>query len=281
MTHQLRRPADVLDHARTTSTPSPRTCSAWTRTASPTWPAPRSRRASSTGRRKARIDRRDRRVLSEPLTTLDRVPDPSTYRPAPGTIPLEPGVYKFRDERGRVIYVGKAKSLRQRLNSYFADVAALHPRTRQMVTTAASVEWTVVAHRGRGAAARVQLDQGVRPAVQRQVPRRQVLPVAGRDAVRGVPAAAGDARAEAQGRALLRPVRPRLGHPRDARPAAARLPGPHLQRRRVQARRPGRAALPARLHRQVQRAVRRPGQRRGAPRRSSTTSATSWPARPT
>jgi excinuclease ABC subunit C len=73
------------------------------------------------------------------------VPDPSTYRPAPGTIPIEPGVYRFRDEHGRVIYVGKAKSLRQRLNSYFADIALLHPRTRQMVTTAASVEWTVVA----------------------------------------------------------------------------------------------------------------------------------------
>jgi excinuclease ABC subunit C len=72
------------------------------------------------------------------------VPDPSTYRPAPGTIPLDPGVYKFRDLRGRVIYVGKAKSLRQRLNSYFADVASLHPRTRQMVTSAAAVEWTVV-----------------------------------------------------------------------------------------------------------------------------------------
>ncbi|MDT4926256.1 MAG: excinuclease subunit [Pseudonocardiales bacterium] len=72
------------------------------------------------------------------------MPDPSTYRPAPGTIPLEPGVYRFRDERGRVIYVGKAKSLRQRLNSYFADLSALHARTRQMVTSAASVEWTVV-----------------------------------------------------------------------------------------------------------------------------------------
>ncbi|UGT43117.1 excinuclease ABC subunit UvrC [Nocardia yamanashiensis] len=70
--------------------------------------------------------------------------DPATYRPAPGTIPVEPGVYKFRDKHGRVIYVGKAKSLRSRLNSYFADVAGLHPRTRQMVTTAASVEWTVV-----------------------------------------------------------------------------------------------------------------------------------------
>ena len=72
------------------------------------------------------------------------MPDPSTYRPAPGTIPVDAGVYRFRDARGWVIYVGKAKSLRQRLNSYFADVTALHPRTRQMVTTAASVEWTVV-----------------------------------------------------------------------------------------------------------------------------------------
>jgi len=72
------------------------------------------------------------------------VPDPATYRPAPGSIPLEPGVYRFRDSHGRVIYVGKAKSLRSRLNSYFADIAGLHPRTRQMVTTAAKVEWTVV-----------------------------------------------------------------------------------------------------------------------------------------
>ncbi|MGH3935829.1 MAG: excinuclease ABC subunit UvrC [Pseudonocardiaceae bacterium] len=70
--------------------------------------------------------------------------DPCTYRPAPGTIPDEPGVYRFRDEHRRVIYVGKAKSLRSRLNSYFADLSGLHPRTRQMVTTAASVEWTVV-----------------------------------------------------------------------------------------------------------------------------------------
>ncbi|QHN31119.1 excinuclease ABC subunit UvrC [Gordonia amarae] len=70
--------------------------------------------------------------------------DPSTYRPAAGTIPTDPGVYKFRDAHRRVIYVGKAKNLRSRLTSYFADIASLHPRTRQMVTTAASVEWTVV-----------------------------------------------------------------------------------------------------------------------------------------
>jgi len=72
------------------------------------------------------------------------VPDPATYRPAPGSIPVEPGVYRFRDPHGRVIYVGKAKSLRSRLTSYFADISSLHPRTRQMVTTAGSVEWTVV-----------------------------------------------------------------------------------------------------------------------------------------
>ncbi len=53
-------------------------------------------------------------------------------------------MYRFRDPHGRVIYVGKAKSLRSRLNSYFADLSALAPRTRQMVTTAGSVEWTVV-----------------------------------------------------------------------------------------------------------------------------------------
>jgi excinuclease ABC subunit C len=72
------------------------------------------------------------------------VADPHGYRPAPGAIPESPGVYRFRDQHGRVIYVGKAKSLRQRLNSYFADFASLHPRTQAMLTTAAGVDWTVV-----------------------------------------------------------------------------------------------------------------------------------------
>jgi excinuclease ABC subunit C len=74
------------------------------------------------------------------------VSDPSSYRPGPGEIPLDPGVYRFRDADGRVIYVGKANSLRPRLSSYFQDLSALHPRTRSMVTTGASVEWTVVAN---------------------------------------------------------------------------------------------------------------------------------------
>jgi excinuclease ABC subunit C len=69
---------------------------------------------------------------------------PADYRPQPGSIPTQPGVYRFRDARGRVIYVGKAKNLRARLSSYFQDVGNLHQRTAAMVTTGASVEWTVV-----------------------------------------------------------------------------------------------------------------------------------------
>ncbi|MFG1879261.1 excinuclease ABC subunit UvrC [Sphaerisporangium sp. NPDC049003] len=67
-----------------------------------------------------------------------------SFRPEPGSIPESPGVYRFRDAHGRVIYVGKAKSLRQRLNSYFADFAGLHPRTQTMLTAAEGVDWTVV-----------------------------------------------------------------------------------------------------------------------------------------
>ncbi len=69
---------------------------------------------------------------------------PASYRPKTGSIPTQPGVYRFRDATGRVIYVGKAKNLRARLSSYFQDVGNLHPRTATMVTTGASVEWTVV-----------------------------------------------------------------------------------------------------------------------------------------
>ncbi|XKH54183.1 excinuclease ABC subunit UvrC [Citricoccus nitrophenolicus] len=70
--------------------------------------------------------------------------DPASYRPRTGEVPTSPGVYRFRDPDGRVIYVGKAKNLRSRLASYFQDPNGLHPKTRAMVFTAASVEWTVV-----------------------------------------------------------------------------------------------------------------------------------------
>lgn len=66
------------------------------------------------------------------------------YRPKQGEIPTSPGVYRFRDAEGRILYVGKAKNLRARLSNYFAPLHTLHERTRRMVTTATSVEWTVV-----------------------------------------------------------------------------------------------------------------------------------------
>jgi excinuclease ABC subunit C len=72
------------------------------------------------------------------------VPDPASYRPAAGSIPDQPGVYRFSDSQGRVIYVGKAVSLRSRISSYFQDPANLHTRTATMVNAASKVEWTVV-----------------------------------------------------------------------------------------------------------------------------------------
>jgi len=70
--------------------------------------------------------------------------DALPYKPQPGEIPTQPGVYRFRDADGRVLYVGKAKNLRARLSNYFAPLHTLHERTRRMVLTATSVEWTVV-----------------------------------------------------------------------------------------------------------------------------------------
>ncbi|KAB8289270.1 excinuclease ABC subunit C [Bifidobacterium ramosum] len=66
------------------------------------------------------------------------------FRPKTGDIPAQPGVYKWRDGEGRVIYVGKAKNLRNRLTNYFQPLYLLHPRTQTMVLTARSLEWTVV-----------------------------------------------------------------------------------------------------------------------------------------
>jgi excinuclease ABC subunit C len=68
----------------------------------------------------------------------------SVQRPPAGSIPTSPGSYQFKDDLGRVIYVGKASNLRQRLSNYFQDPAQLHPRTAAMVQTAQSVEWIEV-----------------------------------------------------------------------------------------------------------------------------------------
>ena len=217
-------------------------------------------------KRGSRADDHRRCTVDDLLTTLDPVADPSTYRPAPGTIPVEPGRLQVpRPARpGHLRRQGEEPA--QRLNSYFADITALHPRTRQMVTTAAAssgpscrtevealqLEYNWIKEFDPRFNVRYRDDKTypwLAVTLYEEYPRLQVM--------RG---------AEAQGRPLLRPVRPRLGDPRDPRPAAARLPGPDLLDRRLQAGRPDRPALPARLHRQVLRALRRPGQRRRAPR---------------
>ena len=108
--------------------------------------APREERARM---RAARYRRSPTGLSARPHTLFDVAPSLTqrpgeAYRPASGSIPDQPGVYRFSDADGRVIYVGKAKSLRSRLNSYFADPASMLSRTRSMVATAAKVDWTVV-----------------------------------------------------------------------------------------------------------------------------------------
>jgi len=67
-----------------------------------------------------------------------------SFRPKTSEIPTRPGVYRFFDEKRRVLYVGKAKNLRARLQSYFAPVDSLQERTRRMVLSATDVDWTIV-----------------------------------------------------------------------------------------------------------------------------------------
>jgi excinuclease ABC subunit C len=67
-----------------------------------------------------------------------------SFRPKTSEIPTRPGVYRFFDEKKRVLYVGKAKNLRARLQSYFAPVDSLHERTKRMVLSANDVDWTIV-----------------------------------------------------------------------------------------------------------------------------------------
>ncbi len=66
------------------------------------------------------------------------------WRPKTGDIPVAPGVYRWLDAKGRILYVGKAKNLRARLSSYFAPLDSLHSRTRRMVETARDLQWTIV-----------------------------------------------------------------------------------------------------------------------------------------
>jgi excinuclease ABC subunit C len=67
-----------------------------------------------------------------------------SFRPKTSEIPTRPGVYRFYDKKRRILYVGKAKNLRARLQSYFAPLDSLHERTRRMVQSAVDLDWTIV-----------------------------------------------------------------------------------------------------------------------------------------
>ena len=194
------------------------------------------------------------------------MPDPSTYRPAPGSIPDAPGVYRFRDAKGRVIYVGKAKSLRARLSSYFQNIANLHERTARMVTTAGSVEWTVVQTEVEALQLEYSWIKEFDPRFNVKYRDDKSYPWLAVTLNEEFPRVMVGRGAKKKGVRYFGPVLARLGDPRDRRPAAAGVPDALVLGGRLQAQRADRPALPARLHRQVRGAVRRAGHRRGAPR---------------
>ena len=91
-------------------------------------------------------------------------------------LPESPGVYLWQDKEGKTLYVGKAKRLRSRVRSYFANDDMASVKTRHMVGLIADVD-TIVAERGARADPRGEPDQGVPPAVQHRAARRQVVSV--------------------------------------------------------------------------------------------------------
>ena len=206
-------------------------------------------------------------------------------RPPAGTIPDAPGSYQFKDARRPRHLRGQGQvAPASGCRNYFAEPAPACRRTAPMVAAAETVEWIQVRNDVEALMLENTLIKQPPAPLQRAAARRQELPVPRRHGGRRVAAADGDARPQAQGRPLLRALRPRLRHPRDARPAAAHLPAPHLLGQQVRPAPAARPAVPAVPHREVLRA--RASARstkeeydqhvRGAARSSSTATPTRW-----
>ena len=181
-------------------------------------------------------------------------------------LPDEPGVYLFRDARGKVIYVGKANSIRKRVASHFSN-----PSTRggrDLLPNDRPHRGARRPHRVRGAARRAELHQAVQAAVQHPPARRQVLPVHRDQPRRGLPARVLHARAPPPRSGVLRAVQQRQARPLDARGARQGVHVPLLRGPRAGP--PQRLAVPRLLHQALRGAVRRLRQPRGLPRRGST-----------
>ena len=139
-------------------------------------------------------------------------------RPQSAEIPDAPGAYLFRDAFGQVTYVGKAKSLRKRVASYFSRDLA--PRTRAMVDSSHRVEWIVVDSEVAALFLEYSLIKEHLPPLQHPPERRQELSLPGDHPLRPVATRPGDAGRQEEGHAVFRTLRPCLRHPQHARPAS-------------------------------------------------------------
>ena len=142
--------------------------------------------------------------------------DPSTYRPRPGEIPVDPGVYRFRDAHGRVIYVGKAKSLRSAAVVVLPGHLGAAPAHRaRWSPPAASVEWTVVGNEVEALQLEYSWIKEFDPRFNVKYRDDKSYPYLAVTMGEEFPRAQVHARRQAQGHPLLRALRPRLGDPRD------------------------------------------------------------------
>ena len=231
-----------------------------------------------------RRDRDDFAVPPEGEASRARRDNGSMFtRPEPGIDPRRARVVPVPRRRGPGHLRGQGQEPARRGSSnYFGPPASLTERTRQMVARRRPRRVDRGPQRGRGAVPRVQPHQAAPAALQHPPEGRQVLPVPRGHARRGMAAGDGDAGQQAQGRALLRPVRARVRDPRDARPPPAHVPDPHVHEQQVRPPPQARPPVPLRAHREVLGAVRRRHHRRGlqaARRRSSSTSSTARPTR--
>ena len=190
------------------------------------------------------------------------MPDPQSYRPKAGSIPTQPGVYRFRDPKGRVIYVGKAINLRQRLANYFQPIPSLHPRTATMVTSAAKVVWTTVSTEVEALLLEYSSIKQFEPRFNVKYRDDKSYPWLAVTLNEEYPRLQGDAWRQAAGRALLRARTPTPGRSARRFDQLLRIfPARTCSKGVFNRSPPDRPSLPAGVHRQVLRSVRRAGVR--------------------
>ena len=177
-----------------------------------------------------------------------------------------PASTAFATRDGRVLYVGKAKNLRARLSNYFAPLHTLHERTRRMVTTAASVEWTVVATDVDSLQLEYQWIKEFDPPFNVRYKDDKSYPFMAITLADEAPRVIVTRNHRIKGREVLRAVPEGLGRARHDRPHDPGLPDPHVQRLVVQEGDGHRPSVLPRADRALRRTLLDEGHDRGAPR---------------